>query len=56
MDMVWHNGGTGGYRSFVGWTTTTHTAAVVPPSNVRGVDQLGSRVLLDLAATAEPLP
>jgi len=56
LDMVWHNGGTGGYRSFLGWTPATHTAAVVVSSNVRGVDQLGSRVLLDLAATAEPLP
>jgi serine-type D-Ala-D-Ala carboxypeptidase/endopeptidase len=50
LDMVWHNGGTGGYRSFVGWTPATHTAAVVLSSNVRGVDQLGSRALLDLAA------
>jgi len=56
LDMVWHNGGTGGYRSFVGWTPATHAAAVVLSSNTRGVDQLGSRVLLDLAATAEPLP
>jgi serine-type D-Ala-D-Ala carboxypeptidase/endopeptidase len=52
LDMVWHNAGTGGYRSFVGWTPATHTAAVVLSSNVRGVDQLGSRALLDLAATA----
>jgi serine-type D-Ala-D-Ala carboxypeptidase/endopeptidase len=54
--MVWHNGSTGGYRSFLGWTPATHTAAVVVSSNVRGVDRLGSRVLLDLAATAEPPP
>jgi hypothetical protein len=56
LDMAWHNGGTGGYRSFVGWTPATHAAAVVVSSNVRGVDRLRSRVLLDLAATAEPLP
>lgn len=55
LDMVWHNGGTGGYRSFIGWTPATHAAAIALSSNVRSVDRFGSRVLLDLASTAEPL-
>jgi D-alanyl-D-alanine-carboxypeptidase/D-alanyl-D-alanine-endopeptidase len=54
LEMVWHNGGTGGYRSFIGWTPTTHAAVVVLSSNVRSVDRFGSRVLLDLAAMADP--
>lgn len=37
--------GTGGYRSFVGWTPTNHRAAVVLSSNTRSVDPLGARVL-----------
>lgn len=45
LPMLWHNGGTGGYRSFLGWTPATHTAAIVLSSNTRGVDRFGTQVL-----------
>jgi serine-type D-Ala-D-Ala carboxypeptidase/endopeptidase len=45
VEMLWHNGGTGGYRSFLGWTPVTHTAAICLSSNVRTVDRIGVRVL-----------
>ena len=25
-DTVWHNGGTGGYRSYIGWAPAIHMA------------------------------
>jgi D-alanyl-D-alanine-carboxypeptidase/D-alanyl-D-alanine-endopeptidase len=52
LDIVWHNGGTGGYRSFIGWSPAAHTAAIALSSNVRSVDRFGTRVLLQLASTA----
>ncbi|MBC3808146.1 serine hydrolase [Undibacterium seohonense] len=45
--LVWHNGGTGGYRSFAGFNPKTKTAVVVL-SNVgdeKGVDDLGRHIL-----------
>ncbi|MGH2636642.1 MAG: serine hydrolase domain-containing protein [Actinomycetota bacterium] len=54
LDMVWHNGGTGGYRSFLGWAPANHTGVVALSANVRSVDRIGSRALLDLAAAGAP--
>jgi serine-type D-Ala-D-Ala carboxypeptidase/endopeptidase len=51
LDTVWHNGGTGGYRSYIGWAPAIHTAVVVLSSNTRSVDPIGTRVLLDRAPT-----
>jgi CubicO group peptidase (beta-lactamase class C family) len=51
VETVWHNGGTGGYRSYLGLTPSTHTAAVVLSANVRSVDRIGLRLLVDLAAS-----
>lgn len=50
LDAVWHNGGTGGYRSYVGWAPVIHSAVVVLSSNARSVDPIGTRVLLRLAS------
>lgn len=49
LDTLWHNGGTGGYRSYIAWAPAIHTAVVVLSSNTRSVDPVGTRVLLDLA-------
>lgn len=40
-DVIWHNGGTGGFRSFLGCSTKSGTAAVVLSNVAIGVDDLG---------------
>jgi CubicO group peptidase (beta-lactamase class C family) len=48
--LTWHNGGTGGYRSWAGFAPSTHTAAVVLCDTSFAVDDLG------LHFTAAPYP
>lgn len=43
--MLFHNGGTGGFRSFVGFVPATHTAVVVLSNSAHSVDALGFRIL-----------
>ena len=43
--MHWHNGGTGGFRSFVAFVAETETAVVVLGNTNRSVDLLGLRTL-----------
>ncbi len=53
-DVVWHNGGTGGYRSFIGFDPKTRVGVVVL-SNAgtnAGVDDIG-RHLIDPQVTAK---
>lgn len=55
-DVVWHNGGTGGYRSFTGFRPTTGTAVVVlTNSGGRGADDIGFH-LLNPALPLAPAP
>ena len=49
--IVWHNGGTFGFRSFAGYVPEARIAAVVLTNTLRGVDGLGFK-LLDAAAAA----
>jgi CubicO group peptidase (beta-lactamase class C family) len=44
-ELVFHNGGTGGFRSFTGFVPQTHSAVVVLSSSARSVDPLGFRIL-----------
>jgi D-alanyl-D-alanine-carboxypeptidase/D-alanyl-D-alanine-endopeptidase len=44
-ELLFHNGGTGGFRSFVGFVPATHTAVVVLSNSARSVDALGFRIL-----------
>lgn len=46
-EIIWHNGGTGGYRSFMGFNPRTRTGAVVlsNTSNDAGVDDIGRHIL-----------
>jgi len=46
-DLIWHNGGTGGYRSFIGFSPRTKVGVVVlsNTSTVAGVDDIGLHVL-----------
>jgi len=53
--ILWHNGGTGGYRSFIGYNPTTRVGVVAlanASTNV-GTDDLG-RHLLDPASPLLP--
>ncbi len=44
-ELLFHNGGTGGFRSFAGFVPATHTAVVVLSNSARSVDALGFRIL-----------
>ena len=54
-DIVWHNGGTGGYRSFIGYDPKARVGVVVlsNASTLVGVDDIG-RHLLDSAVPLLP--
>jgi hypothetical protein len=43
--LVWHNGGTGGYRSFVGFIRETEVAVVVLANSAKSVDSVGVKIL-----------
>lgn len=44
-DVLWHNGGTGGHRSFAAVVPATGAAVVVLSGRARGVDGLGLRLV-----------
>jgi serine-type D-Ala-D-Ala carboxypeptidase/endopeptidase len=46
-EIVWHNGGTGGYRSFVGYDSRAHVGVVALSnvSTIAGVDDIGRHLL-----------
>jgi serine-type D-Ala-D-Ala carboxypeptidase/endopeptidase len=46
-DLIWHNGGTGGYRSFIGYDPIAQVGVVVlsNTSTAAGVDDIGSHLL-----------
>jgi serine-type D-Ala-D-Ala carboxypeptidase/endopeptidase len=50
--MLWHNGGTSGFRSFAAAVRETSTAVVVLSNTVRSVDRLGLRLVKVLSASA----
>ncbi len=56
-EIVWHNGGTGGYRSFVGFVPSTRVGVVVLSNTFTptGVDDIGMH-LLDSHAPLMPPP
>jgi serine-type D-Ala-D-Ala carboxypeptidase/endopeptidase len=47
--LLWHNGGTGGFRSFAGFVPTRGTAAVVLANDHRSVDRAGLDLLTALS-------
>jgi len=49
--LLWHNGGTGGFRSFVVAARDAGTAVVVLSNTARSVDRLGLRLHEALATT-----
>ena len=56
--IVWHNGGTGGYRSFVGFVPSRRLGVVVlTNSGGAGADDIGMHVLnRDLPLVPKPVP
>lgn len=56
-EIVWHNGGTGGYRSFMGYDTKNRNGVVVLSNmnTVEGVDDIGIH-LLDSSLPLIPAP
>ena len=44
-EFVWHNGGTGGYRSFLGFVLESSTGVVVLANSSHSVDDLGFHLL-----------
>ncbi|MDL5050955.1 serine hydrolase [Oscillatoria amoena NRMC-F 0135] len=47
-DIVWHNGGTGGFRSFAGFSKSKNKAVVVLTNSNTGADDLGFHLLSDM--------
>jgi serine-type D-Ala-D-Ala carboxypeptidase/endopeptidase len=52
-ELLFHNGGTGGFRSFTGFAPATDTAAVMLSNSARSVDPLGFRILERIGATLQ---
>ena len=44
-DVIWHNGGTGGYRTFIGFVKETGKGVVVLTNSNQGADDIGMRIL-----------
>ncbi|HEV7488656.1 MAG TPA: serine hydrolase [Thermoanaerobaculia bacterium] len=44
-EIVWHNGGTGGYRSWIGFDPKSRTGVVVLSNASIGVDDIGAHLL-----------
>lgn len=43
--IIWHNGGTGGYRSFIGFVKESQTAVAVLSNSENSVDEIGIQLL-----------
>ena len=57
-EIVWHNGGTGGFRSFVGWDRQERIGVVVLSNafTLAGVDDIGFHLLNPKLPLADPEP
>jgi serine-type D-Ala-D-Ala carboxypeptidase/endopeptidase len=44
-DVIWHNGGTGGYRTFVGFVKETQKGVAVFTNSTEGADDIGFKLL-----------
>lgn len=53
--IIWHNGGTGGYNSFVGWNTEDHTGVLILASGKKSVTPAGLH-MLDEAYNLDKIP
>jgi D-alanyl-D-alanine-carboxypeptidase/D-alanyl-D-alanine-endopeptidase len=53
--LIWHNGGTGGYRTFIGFDTTGNRAVVVLSNQSISADDIGFHLLDARAPLAPPV-
>jgi CubicO group peptidase (beta-lactamase class C family) len=53
-DIVWHNGGTGGYRSFIGFDPAKRTGVVLLTNSAIDVDDIGFHLLDRRLPLAKP--
>jgi D-alanyl-D-alanine-carboxypeptidase/D-alanyl-D-alanine-endopeptidase len=53
--VLWHNGGTGGYRSYLAFTGDRRFGVVILSNTTQSPDALGRRILTELAATSNRL-
>ena len=60
VEVVWHNGGTGGYSAFVGYLPSRAVGVVVVANNAgiagSSVDDLGMHLLDPRLPLAKPIP
>ena len=52
-NLVWHNGGTGGFRSFAGFDKTKNKAIVILTNSTTGTDDLGFHLMNESYALKE---
>ena len=52
--IVWHNGGTGGYRAFAGFDPDKEVGVVVLMNSIQGADDIGLHLLNNLLPLAGP--
>lgn len=55
-DVIWHNGGTGGYRTFIGFTKDGSKGVVVLSNSTASVDDIGMHVLNASSPLKDPRP
>ena len=53
LEIIWHNGGTGGYRTFAGFIKGGNIGVVVLSNSDAGVDDIGIHLLQPTAALLE---
>jgi hypothetical protein len=53
-EVFWHNGGTGGYRSYLGLDPVAGTAVVVLSNSDKGVEEVAEEILKVLDDTRDP--
>jgi CubicO group peptidase (beta-lactamase class C family) len=51
-NILWHNGGTAGYRSYIGIDKQNHRAVILLTNSGNPVDDIGRKLLIDAAGTA----
>jgi len=54
--IIWHNGGTGGFHSFLGLDTTGHRAVVVLTNGAQSIDDIGFHLLDARSPLTPPSP
>src|SRR5258705_7643535 len=53
-DVIWHNGGTGGYRTFAGFVKETSMGVVVLTNSSAGADDIGFHLLNPNSPLTDP--